>query len=278
MNHLIVSITLLLYIMLNYAQAEVIQTSSLIPIETAVNNSNEHTLLIFDVQEVLMVAQDQVLTPAHKVERKKIKQQLLSHLPTQDTETIESIILMDYKPVLVDPDIVNLIALAKSKQIKTLALTSGYTGKFGKIDNRENLRIEKLKALGIDFSSSFPQIPTLSFLHLQDLHHTKYTPMFKQGIIFTCRLPKGEVLEAFLIHVKSPVKKIIFVDNRLKNIMSVESFCKSNGIEFQGFVYEAVKKRPKSPLDQQLAIYQFNTLVKQHHWFSELEIQAQLKQ
>lgn len=135
-----------------------------------------------------------------------------------------------------DPNILNILADIQSKQIKAIALTSGYTGKFGYIEKREDLRIEKLKEVGISFKDSFPEIEPIIFDNIKKAD-PKHYPMFKEGIVFACRLPKGEVLQSFLTQAKFTPKKIIFVDNKLKNIKSVQEFCENAKIDFHGFHY-----------------------------------------
>jgi hypothetical protein len=203
--------------------AQIIETTSFTEIREAIKEGDKDTLVIFDVKSVLILPQGQ---DSNSIDR---------YSPAE-REKLYSKILIQLKPALVDPNILNIFADIKSKQIKAIALTSGYTGKFGYIEKREDLRIQKLKEVGISFKDSFSEIKPTIFEDIKKVN-PKHYPMFKEGIVFACRLPKGEVLQRFLTQAKFKPKKVIFVDNKLKNIESVQEFCQNAKIDFHGFHY-----------------------------------------
>jgi hypothetical protein len=88
-------------------------------------------------------------------------------------------------------------------------------------------------------------------------------------------LPKGEVLKAFLDYAELSPKKIIFVDDKEKNLKSVEAFAREAKIPFIGFQYTAIVDRSKSLLNEKRAQLQFEVLEKEHKWLSDEEADKQ---
>ena len=274
-KNLIKSIILMAFSAMYTVSANIVETNSLVPFEDAAESADKDTIVIFDVQEVLMVAKDQILTPLYKSDFRTIKDRIIATYSLHDQERLFSIILRNYETENVDPTLIKTLEDLKLKGVKALALTSGYTGKYGVIESRENLRLERLKKIGINFKDSFLNVEPIIFLHLKGAD-PKYLPMFKDGVLFACRLSKGEVLKAFLQKVNYKPKKIIFVDNQLKNIEDVEAYCADEAIEFTGFHYNFVRSKGKTELDKNLVDYQFKTLEERGIWLSDGEARSQL--
>jgi len=155
-------------------------------------------------------------------------------------------------------------------------LTNAWTGTFGKIASLEDWRIQELRDLGIDVSKSFDTKQPLIFPHLKSKALKRF-PIFKQGCLFTCNIAKGDILKAFLQYIGWNPHHIIFIDDKHKHLESVENFCKQAGIAFTGFHYTAVEKMPKTPLNQQIANYQFKVLEQKNRWLSDREAITRLK-
>ncbi|RYE05750.1 MAG: DUF2608 domain-containing protein [Rickettsiaceae bacterium] len=268
-----VSITIILMSHVVYGQ--IIETNSLIEFEQTAATADKDSLVIFDVQEVLMVANDQILTPLYKADRKVLKDKIITNYSPKQQEELFSILLKEYQTNIVDNALLKTLKELKHKEIKTIALTSGYTGKYGVIKSREDLRIERLKKIGVDFSYSFPSHTSKITLQLKSTDKIRI-PMYKAGIVFASRFSKGEVLAAFLEKIKYKPKKIIFVDNQLKNIQSVEKYCDEQGILFTGFFYNFIRSKPKLPLNQEIAKYQFKILEQERRWVSDQQAHLEL--
>jgi len=268
----------LIFIALNMsylASASIIETNSLKSFETAAEAAGKDTIVIFDVQEVLMVAADQILSPLYKTDFKIIKDRIIANYTPADQEKLFSTILKEYETENVDVTLIKTLEDLKSKGVKALALTSGYTGKYGVIESREDLRLKRLKRIGINFKDSFPNVDPIIFLHLKGAA-PKHTPMFKDGVLFACRLSKGEVLKAFLNHISYKPRQIIFVDNQLKNLKAVEEYCVDEGIDYVGFHYNFVRSKQKNKLNKRIVNYQFKTLEERNIWLSDKEAHKQL--
>ena len=81
---------------------------------------------------------------------------------------------------------------------------------------------------------------------------------------------KGAVVDAFLTSVKIMPKRIVFIDDKSKNLESVAEFAKQNNIEFIGIEYTKALEK-KEALNKNTAQLQFEVLEKQKKWISDTE-------
>jgi hypothetical protein len=88
-------------------------------------------------------------------------------------------------------------------------------------------------------------------------------------------IDKGKALKAFLNHYKLKFKKIIFIDDRKKNLESVEKTISKLNIPFVGIEYTAAVMHTE-PLNEKRAKLQFKTLSKEKKWISDSEADALL--
>lgn len=101
--------------------------------------------------------------------------------------------------------------------------------------------LEQMKKIGIDFSVTSPLKTNL------DLSIT-YLAKFSEGIIFSGSNDKGQMLFAFLDAVKYNPSKIIFIDDKLKHVKSVEKEVEKHGISYVGIRFSLQDKK-KEELD-----------------------------
>lgn len=66
---------------------------------------------------------------------------------------------------------------------------------------------------------------------------------FAYGIIFTGYMPKGPFLKKFLENVDLHPSKIVFVDDRMSQLQSVEKAVIEQGLVFEGFHYKAAHEQ-----------------------------------
>ena len=81
---------------------------------------------------------------------------------------------------------------------------------------------------------------------------------------------KGAVVDAFLTSVKIMPKRIVFIDDKSKNLESVAEFAKQNNIEFIGIEYTKALEE-KEALNKNIAQLQFEVLEKEKKWISDTE-------
>ena len=277
MLHKFISTLFLVYIFLGHTVfGEIVQTSDLNQIELSLQNTTQDTLVIFDVDDVLAMAQDDILQKHNKKFLEHIEHEIKKHLTEKDAQKLWSLILLKRKTKPVDSKMISVISNLQSRGIKVLALTNCGTGPYGHINHIENWRIQELKTLGYNFKKSWPLTKPQFFNHLSP-HDPIRLPLFKNGIIFTCNLSKGAVLKAFLDHVIFHPKQIIFIDDKKKHLQSVEEYAKNAGIKFFGFEYRGASPRSHRPLDTKRAQLQFEMLEKDHVWLNDQDADLYLK-
>lgn len=129
--------------------AETIATSDFEIIEAKVQEADENTLVIFDVDDVLLHPKDQILKIHNKPHAEEIYKQIEARLTQAEAQELYSYSLLQRQNGPVDERIITLIDQIQSKGIKVLALTNCLTGTFGKIDSLEDWRIQELKRVGV---------------------------------------------------------------------------------------------------------------------------------
>jgi hypothetical protein len=143
-----------------------------------------------------------------------------------------------------------LIAALQSRGIKTMLLTSCGAEKQGVAGEAENMRKNHLLNVGVDFQKSWQDIKRLELRDIPKenyLWNGSYCCAFVDGMLFADWLDKGVVLKVFLSKIPQyKFRKIIFIDDRLKNLKAVEKICTEMGIQFVGveYIYTKTRKHP----------------------------------
>ena len=197
---------------------------------------------------------------------------------TEEATRLKSIVLSSYKPMIVDQEISKVVSNAQKAGIIVFALTSGNTSSYGIIPNRADLRIKTIKNIGIDFSKS-TELDYIDLSEERELMGKKdrNKPIFQDGVIFAAKKPKGKVLSKFLKLSKLKPRKIIFVDNQLKNVLSVEAHCKELGIGYTGIHFTKTYNKPANPLDKKIAEKKFEILLAENRWIDDHEASLMVK-
>ena len=254
----------------NIAFAKIITIDNLVPFEQVIKKINQDTLVIFDVDHVLIMPKDDYTRNRHPY-RQILWREIVNRNSKQKIKMLQSIVTVSSKWCLMDPKILNILADLENNLIPSIALTSYGTGKLGIIESLEDLRIHELKSLGIDFVNLSP-IKNKVLIH--ELKNEHGIPMFKDGIIFTAELDKAIILDYILRNKNYHPKKIIFIDDQLNNLKSIENFCTKSLIKFCGFHYIAISKRPVCIIDNEKEKMRFKILEKEHRWLSSTELKG----
>lgn len=265
------NILFILLFFTNISVAHIIITNNFETIKNNIATADSNTLVIFDIDEVLLQPRDQILNIKNSKKLQNMFYNLSPKLTEEQIQELDSLIMLQRQVEPVDPRFIELIKKLQTKQIKTLALTQCSTGTLGKVPNLENWRIQELKKLGYNFDKCWQNIKTKFFQTLKSQVDLKRTPAFKQGIIFSCGVPKGDTLKAFLHYIHLNPKNIIFIDDKIKNIESIEKFTKQNNIVFLGIQYTKVATTKLPTLNQDIVNLQFDMLSKKRKWYSDTE-------
>jgi hypothetical protein len=256
--------------------AEIIQTNDIKVIEETLSSIEKDTLVIFDVDDVLMHADDQILKSKNADACKPLVKKLKQQVGKDKIQEVTSIILITRKNSPVDSKMISVVGDLQKRNIKVLVLTNCATGKFGLIPNMENWRIAELHKHGYYFDKSWQSLKDISLKSLMKVTNDA-NPIYKSGIVFVDQTgEKGPVLDAFLTYSATKPKKIIFIDDKYKNLVSVEEFAKQRDIEFVGIEYTKTLEGD-SVLNNDIAALQFDILEKEKKWLSDSEADALLQ-
>lgn len=193
---------LLMYVLIcSSAYAEIKQTDDFQFIKREIFASPKDTLVIFDVDHVLIAPKDEVFLAAATKEGQKfladIYNDLFKRFPKHDIDYIQSILMSTKSSRPVTPDTAKIFNQIKAKGYKVIGLTACSTGSFGVIRSVEQWRIDELKSIGITFDKPYidakageldPYIPKISE-HYSKAKHISF-PAAKDGILFTAHVPK----------------------------------------------------------------------------------------
>ena len=246
----------------------IMNTTSSNDIKKIIEGSEHETLILIDVKSVLIMAKDKILYPSNK---KHLSNAINAYVQDSNIkELLWSVILAQSEFKVLDPKISELLENAQKRNTNILALTSGNTGKYGKITSREDLRIQNLKSVGIDFMKIAGRFGNI-YHEFEDLTcaDSRSHPMIKNGIIFTCKISKSLLLQKVLKYLDTKPQKIIFVDNTKKHLEEMAQFCATHHIEFQGIHYTKISQIDRGQFDKKTFAKQFNYLTQNHKWLSD---------
>lgn len=145
----------------------------------------------------------------------------------------------------VEPKIPEWISNFRKSGAKVLALTAREL-------SLKEITFRHLSSAGIDLSvgSDLKGDPHLSHeqIFLKDKHQLANDVLYSNGVIFAgYQTPKGQVLLELLKVWKYKPKKIIFVDDRRENVVSLEEYLKrSSKIQYDGYRLGAMDSKVAS--------------------------------
>lgn len=188
---------------------------------------DEKTLVFFDIDDTLINTECMLgNTPwwNYFVNQLRKAHYTVEKLPPEINQIIQKIIMC--VPVrLVDPQAAQMIQRLQQQGIPTFALTARLL-KASYIENAAFYTHAHLKSVGIDFTLT----PLLG------MEEDKFE-FFSHGIIFTNHEEKGPYLRDFIHHYNLDPLKIVFIDDSLRHMKSVDQVLESIGIPFSGFRY-----------------------------------------
>ena len=226
--------------------------------------ATKNHLVLFDVDDVLIMDQDEYRL-THPYRREFVRDSKL-RLEKKYRDHLFSIILKERKIRLVDPYITAILEKLWNQDIPTAALTKLYTGTFGVIEDLTDWRIQELQNIDIDFMRS---TPIKESILLEELHIGCGVPMMVEGIIFTADVDKGLILENILRKAEYFPETIIFFDDLLENILSVEKMCKEMNINYYGFEFDGASLVPEVELHKESEKIRFSTLEQERRWITD---------
>lgn len=250
-----------------FFQGDVVEISSLHDIADELQKIDQNTVVVFDVDEVLITSRDHFFHPqVESFVLELVKKEMALTTSKDEQKALEdklSLSLIQTERILIENDSPQLLNALLKKGVKVVALTSFPTGKFGKIPALERLRIDQLKSFGINFYSK--NTPRHEFTEISK--PSIPPPLYEDGILFSRGYSKGEVLIAFLDFIKWKPSKVIFIDDLYANHENMMRSLNARTILYQGYRYSGVDL-PENKIDKEVIEWQFSTLLKQNKWVS----------
>jgi len=243
--------------------------------ESILEQLDSNALVVFDVDETLIVAIDKI--------RRKHPQDIIDqfkqiHFDDQvkdvvHREYLDSIKLKMTEQILVESESSYLIAALQAKSIRVIALTHMHAGTYYAIESMEKWRSEQLCHLAIDMSVHNPDRIVLQNL---PMGRSSY-PVFHKGILATSRsCSKGQALAELLEQLNWKPSSVVFFDDWQEHLISVSSEMEKLGIVCTAFHYKATEI-VDSAVDIELAKFQYKHLIEHETWLSDMQAMALMK-
>lgn len=251
-------------------KAIIIEAPNLNLFEETLQTIDQQSLVLFDVDETLLVPKDLILNLYAKNEWNQYFKETFENpaiVPSgYDYRNLSGQIFSKMEYEVVTPKVLELVRSLQLRNIKTIAFTKMPIGSLGMISSMEDWRIEHLKKHQFDFSSAFSQFQEIKI----NVSSTGIPCLFKKGVLCANKQHKGPVLTAFLEAIQWKPAQIIFIDNRLDYLQSVEKALEGTDIKFIGFYYREVENRPYI-VNEELARFQLLHLARTGKWLNDQE-------
>lgn len=237
--------------------AEVRSASNLDPIYEEVLQCSSDTLFLIDIGGTLLVHKDPVLHISHEKWKARWFEKHCPNLTLEEKMPLICAVELNENCWRLPDAWPDLIEKSQTRQIKTLAFTKCLIH-----PSMNDLRLDRLKSFGLNFHDDLNELP-----------HQNDSFIYTNGVIQTSQKLKGPVLKEVLSKLNERPVKVVFVDDRLEQVQSVEETCMEMNIPFVGFQYTAFEEPPL--LDEAIAHKQLETLVKEHKWVSHEDFISQ---
>ena len=246
-----------------YASTEIHSTASFTSINSIeeisiiLKEADNDTLIVFDIDEVLITTKDPFLRPeAEPIFLSHVKEAMSQVKSALEQEAIEkklSDCLVSCERYVLEPAAVELIEQLQNMQKKVIAITSHPTGKLGNLASVERWKVDSIKSFGFCFERSFPDFRASS-------------PLYVEGVIFSRGSTKGDILVQFLDQLSSfKPKKVIGIDDLVKNHETLRDSLAERGISYTGYWYRRAALKPEQ-IDAKHIAWQFQELMKTGVW------------
>ncbi len=120
----------------------------------------------------------------------------------------------------------------------------------------DNLQKKNVLVMGLTIRSldlSFCAIKQLNSININLFRTSPFKKdillneiIYRKGILFAGGIDKGEVLSNFFEYINFHSKRIVFIDDKLKNVQALEKFCDKNNIEYIGLRYSYLDDKVNS--------------------------------
>lgn len=246
---------------------EIISAEDISVVEDQVKDSDENSLIIFDCDNVLTT----VKVGTFSVQNRDFLKNYLRGESFSKDEFYDKIrlVLINENTYIVNQRMVDLVADLSEKNIRHMVATSYSVRPMKGMLDPMQWRIENLHTMGYFFEKSWPD--QKGSIVLSDFG-TDHNPIFRDGILFCDVFSKGDCIRSFLEYIGWTPRKIIFIDDVLRNLSDVCEFCNENKIEYVGIEYlESRRINSHIPFSDNLGKIQMDHLMNKSIWLKDEE-------
>lgn len=231
---------------------------------------DKDTLVLFDVDNVLISAKDALARDATPVLFETFRKALQAHDPKLDDEAFSkylALLLDGVERFVIEPQISTIICSLREAGTTVMAQTA-LLAKAGVTFSPEK-RYTNLSRYEIEFTKHhgntvFDTLPLNGHLH----------PQLYKGILFGKQ--KGLILRAFLEKYNVKPKRLVFFDDKIANLKMIKEVCEERNIESVLFHYVGHQKIPVDWNESRVR-KQIEILVNEGKWLNDSAIDLVLQ-
>lgn len=188
---------------------------------------DKDTLVIFDIDNTIL-RQDSVIG-THQWGDYMRERAIRTGMPQDDASRYQHEAFAELQPylrvVLIEEEIKKILKDLENRRVPHFALTA-------RAESLKNTTISQLTVVNHSFAKNFPM----------QIDNKKLEKFLKDGVVFSGGVPKGELLKTIIENSQVKPKKIVFIDDKLYNLESVEKSMAEVGINLTSYRYGAADK------------------------------------
>jgi hypothetical protein len=213
-----------------------------------IKEDNDQTLVVFDIDYTLTMPGEPAFHMALFKQYQSAIKEWIKNLTEEEKFWLAPFIVTKSHSKLIEKETPFLIAFIQQKGIPALALTACPSADISIIGKLVEWRDREFKAMGIDFSKSFPHIAPFMMTNYKGNYECY--PGFYEGILFCNFTPflkttdlatKGDVLRQFLEHAHWKPEHIIMIDDDSKNLDEIAQVMQEWGVAYTGLHYQGAE-------------------------------------
>ena len=228
----IVSVFLLF---ISFISGEICEVQNMEEAELMIEKSQFADWVLFDIDYTITEPSHPALQMSkihHNIERFQAE---MKKLTVHQREMLPIIMVTHFPSQLTDPMIPQMIKRIQNNGVTVIGFTAADTASIPEIGEIPTWRANELDKLQVHFSKIFnnKRIEFKEFPHFRETY-----PIYENGILYCNVTPgKGPVLKSFIEKTSTSPKGVVFIDDSLKNLQSVEIEMKKKNIPFLGLHY-----------------------------------------
>lgn len=235
-----------------------------------------HTLIALDVDDVLIWNE-----PLYGKVVRRLKRTLDDGLlKINEFLNFLSIAFRDHRTEVMHQDLPEWVKNLQERGFTMMALTRANVGRFGKVQQIDQVRMGQLARHDFNFKNQFPNYGNEVILRAGC---SKYF-YFNKGVLFTPRVTTNIIVEGEELHGKGlAIYRFLenvfeetgwrpqcaaFIDDRIENAQAFDEAMNAMHINSKTIVWE-LKKYKETDVDSRTVTKQYRTLIEQEKWLTE---------